>query len=604
MAEFGVQATELSASQGAGSAPLAPVERREVNTVPMNLIEGIGNIFAKGLQQNAKDEAAKRENTVLKEYSSKVAKINDALSRGALKPAEAATRIRAIDNEYAAGYPEYIEPLTKQANFFRGKTEIGEAEDTVKREAQQMDRDLADASKMGYPVYSGQSKESKEAVIKSYRAARQMEHTEEQRVKRNAEERAQRGDLRATESHEIAIRNEQDKQQAVVELKGLASANVDAFIKIGNDMIGNTTQSYEEKALTINNNLARMRSAAAAMAGTNPELANSYMRMFDDLAASQLKLIDPKNIAEGKTAELNAIYEGQILKGKILSIVDPEVYKAVVADKLFKGDTLTTLGNSSAVTKWLMGASFTDTLGNVKKVAPPIIGTENEKATLDAFSKSLDRLQAGKVEDVEAASLQAVNVANQLLKDTAKHGPDIPAKDLKDLTRFYASSQFGKLAREGKLDPESVSNAQKVFETRYQPLVKQAILERLNSDVQSGRETVKLIDQVSFNFSGDRIKFGTNTSNASNFELTKQYRTRKDLETAEEGLNQMIHMGAHLEGHTDYKKYWESNKHELLPGIFPVPPNAVKPPPPPPSKPAAKPVQQTASAGGGNWWEK
>jgi hypothetical protein len=41
-------------------------------------------------------------------------------------------------------------------------------------------------------------------------------------------------------------------------------------------------------------------------------------------------------------------------------------------------------------------------------------------------------------------------------------------------------------------------------------------------------------------------------------------------------LNQLIRLHAHLEGTTDYAKYWEAHKHELMPSIYPDP-NKLKP---------------------------
>jgi hypothetical protein len=42
----------------------------------------------------------------------------------------------------------------------------------------------------------------------------------------------------------------------------------------------------------------------------------------------------------------------------------------------------------------------------------------------------------------------------------------------------------------------------------------------------------------------------------------------KQLQLAEDGLNNILRMNAHMDGTTDYTKYWEDNKSKLLPGVF------------------------------------
>ena len=46
---------------------------------------------------------------------------------------------------------------------------------------------------------------------------------------------------------------------------------------------------------------------------------------------------------------------------------------------------------------------------------------------------------------------------------------------------------------------------------------------------------------------------------------------RTAIKEAEGALNQVIRIGAHMEGTTDYAKYWENNKHLIMPSIYPDP---------------------------------
>ena len=50
-----------------------------------------------------------------------------------------------------------------------------------------------------------------------------------------------------------------------------------------------------------------------------------------------------------------------------------------------------------------------------------------------------------------------------------------------------------------------------------------------------------------------------------------QERTLGELKGAQILINQALRAGAHLDGTTDYKKYWEENKHEMFPALFQAP---------------------------------
>jgi len=43
----------------------------------------------------------------------------------------------------------------------------------------------------------------------------------------------------------------------------------------------------------------------------------------------------------------------------------------------------------------------------------------------------------------------------------------------------------------------------------------------------------------------------------------------------QQGLNTVVRIGAHMEGTSDYQKYWEDNKYVLLPQLYPIKPGFV-----------------------------
>ena len=72
MAEFGIQATELSAPQGAGASPVAPVTAGLLDNGVGGNIGNIMSIFQKGLEQDAKAKKDALREATLKRYASEM----------------------------------------------------------------------------------------------------------------------------------------------------------------------------------------------------------------------------------------------------------------------------------------------------------------------------------------------------------------------------------------------------------------------------------------------------------------------------------------------------------------------------------------------------
>ena len=85
-------------------------------------------------------------------------------------------------------------------------------------------------------------------------------------------------------------------------------------------------------------------------------------------------------------------------------------------------------------------------------------------------------------------------------------------------------------------------------------------------------ERVKVLDAVDIKFSGSGVVFEAKASrDLSPAEAVSQRTMLEGLRSAQVGLTQLIHIGAHMEGSTDYRKFWEANKHVYMPNTFPDP---------------------------------
>ena len=123
MAEFGVQATELSAPQGAGANVVKPA------TASVDL-SGIGSIFS-AMGSLAKISADKERQAVIKEYTNDRDKYAQAVEAGA-DLAKVNARRRAAASRFRANYPGLIKDFDEIDRSFSENTAISDAEDDAK----------------------------------------------------------------------------------------------------------------------------------------------------------------------------------------------------------------------------------------------------------------------------------------------------------------------------------------------------------------------------------------------------------------------------------------------------------------------------------------
>jgi hypothetical protein len=583
MADFSVNATQLSAPQGQGANVLAPVREMNVDSGISPIIGGIVDIFAKGLTQNRKDEQEARKRAVVGSYAKELSDVNDALLQG--KDASwAGLQTRKITNKYLASSPEYTTELVETHRGFVGGTEIGEAQKKVEQDTAIRNADKSAASGAGFTFYSGMGVDAENRTIDAHKTELRVANQLKLDQQRATEERAQRADTRAEEGHAITINDHLVKENAAKGLLEIANSNFDAFGAMTKDLIGNQSLNFDQKTAVLDSNLNRIRMGIVAVSKDNPSLAAPFQTLFDNMESTVRKIIDPKVKTANELATLKTEYESQIYKSKLLAISDPGVKKAVVATELFKDPALLTLSNSPAIKGWLARAGMGPE--EQETATPKMIGTVDEKAALSTFQSALRKMNTGSTAPNEKAKSEAVNAANTIMQQTADNGGSLKPEALKNLSAFYASSEFGKLSQEGKIDMPTMQNAKKVFQITYEPAVKAAILDRLDQPIgpsTSGGVNSKIIDHLDITFSGGGVNVAINPLKASSSvidKITGKSATNaatqalatadinKSLKDAQAGLNQLIHMGAHLEGTTDYQKYWEKNKHLILPGVF------------------------------------
>lgn len=581
MADFSVNATELSAPQGQGTAPIAPVETRPNTINPLNVVGQLTDMFITQKASYDKKQQAERQASVLKAYVDEENKYGEAFKTGQWDSNRAASASRANYSKFIAANPDLIPQLAQARTSVYGGTEMGVVEKQLEQEAKLKEKIVTDATSVGYQFYPGMSKEAEQASIDSYQAARRVEEQLKKSTAAAQEARAVAGERRAAANFGMTVEDRELKNNVVEGLRTMASMNFDAMQKAGPDLFSKVKSGNmsPEQALQIHQgNMQRVQAGLVSLGTAHPELTSPYTKLFGEMDTTIKAMLDPGKKTADELKVLQDSFNLMVTKQKMMALEkDPALLKAYTASQLFSNDSIVTLGGSTAVSRYMMAGTGADP--SLKDNSRPI-GTGDDAAIYKTTLHALDNLYAGKVQNKEGAAIEATNLVNKMLKDTASVDGGIAPSSLKAASAFYASPQFGKLALEGKIDKQTATNAQEVFQVKYEPAVREAIMNRLNMEVSPGQTMLK---NVKFSMVGNNVVIDSNlqpNSSKAGFisgfidEGMQGIRKTEEaaaLKQAASGLNQLVRMHAHLEGTTDYAKYWEKNKHQFMPGIFPDP---------------------------------
>lgn len=604
MADFTQNAT-LSAPQGAGSTPISPIQKVD-NTKALtsgfsNIFESIGG-YQKAETDRLKQEAAARKETVIRSYVRDENVFAQMLESGQISAAQAASRSRANFRTYSSNFGEYIEDLEKASRALKGNTEMSEAQKELEAERNQYIADKSEASKAGYLFPPGMSKDAEMAQIKAHKTGIVEAAQLKQRREAAAEARAQG-------TYDATLDAKQEKEASFQAINNIAGSHLEAyrhFVTSNADAVKSGKMSPDQARALNLERYTNITAGLQASARMNPELAAPFRSLFDEIYKTGDKLSDPKTATEDLRNQLTLL----TTKAKLTAMADPEVKAAIVAYDLFPNSPTVTLGTSKEAMRaiQLMASDPKD-----GKFVPQVVGDPKiEGETLDFLKAAVRDVPTKGSEQQKKAYEQASNSVNNLLKQTGKFIDEgVDPKKLTKLAEFYASPEYAVLVNNGKIDPTAAQTAKKVFQITYEKTLIKGVNDKLQGrlfgkegDAQPNPIAVK--DTIDVKFTGSGVTFvakplwevyGTNQAPPSDIERRRQKEIVAELNTAQKAVNQLIHIGAHMEGTINYAKYWEENKHILVPSLFTAPEKpatARSAPVPAAPKPAA-----TKS-----WWEE
>lgn len=575
MAEFGVQATQLSPPSGAGAGVVAPVQGTFLDNGVGKLLGGIADIFEKGLATDAKAKAQQQEAVIVGGYAKKLGAINDAVASGQIKPSEASARQRALHSEYVAGFSQYVEEIDKVRKSFVGGAVLGDIEEQAKTERDLRNQRIQAAQAAGFPISTGMDDKVIDSFIETHQVAVRTDAEFQRQVRKNEEDRAS-----GRWSNEVLA--QENKSKSLTLINAIAEANVNSSSEYARDLSARVKSGkipLEDAQLQWNSYMMRLNSQIQSSAGLDPSLAAPYRTLFDDMNKLGSQLLDPANDAKKVEDEIKVV----IGKQKLNALVQPNISQGVALTQLFGNVPEIALKYSADIVNATNKMSATP-IGSTSPVDPIIGNPEREKAAFDIVKSGIASLRDPKknTPEMHQGIVNMINNSLAQVGDTiGRSGVD--AKYLNNVASFIASPEYGEYASKNKLDPSANAAAARVFQTIYEPTVVGAIRRDLDSKftvrtpVQPayiGAPLVKSeeksfnISNLSVNFTGSGVVFGMKTIPNEPTERANANQVLNSLRNSQEAVNKLVHIGAHMEGSVNYAKYWEERKHILLPNLF------------------------------------
>lgn len=559
MAEF---TANLSGPQAVGANTVAPVSNR----IDLSPIGDIVDMFAKGLATKRKEDAEALKGQIISDYTQAKANINDALSQGSLRPEEASARTRALFNKYAANNPILVKEFQDIDKAFISSSAIGEVfeeEQAQQDAARQMEKDAVAA---GFIMPRESSTEFKAAQLRAFQAGRAADFQFKRMVDRSQEARAQSGETREATQYQI-------KQESSQVLKMLASEHYTPASLLISDIADRRRKGEDPAKLQVEvtQYFGNINAAITQSVTLNPELGSSYRSLFGDLQ---------KAAEQAASGQLDSQATDTLLKDtknklQLIALGDPNIQAIYAGSALLGGPLAITSVEQNKAVENLLKLSQENPEGLIDMASVLRSAGDNKQLT-DVMTDRITQLRANAYRDPKLAEEQVGRAVNNYTEgvgsaDLVKTTPE----QLSSSASFFASAQFAEMMEKKKVSPDVATQARNTMQIVYDKTIirgTEQVFQRQFQFSGGNREPASVAEMLDVTFTGAGVNFDVkDVGYLSPVDRQDRQQYLREVKAAKDSVNQLIHMGAHLEGHRDYAGYWERNKHVIMPSIFPDP---------------------------------
>ena len=318
-----------------------------------------------------------------------------------------------------------------------------------------------------------------------------------------------------------------------------------------------------------------MKAQAWEMLKDSPDTYNTYVQHLDSISKLGRELLDPTK----KTAALEDEYKRLITQAKIAFVTaNPANLRAAGVSAVFPTTPATSLGAGVAAMNYMQ-----QDLMSLGKPLPSVVtgNTQGQQVTFKATTDTINRAMTGKESNPQKALTDAAQVAASTVKavGTFQAGSQ---NSMAQAVDFLASPEYGHLVKQKMFDQNDSNIALGRFSDLYLPAVATEIRKVASAPVgdtryEGGKPAVgnaNLYNLIDFTVDDagkitvvkkidPEYRKGITASDVYIDRMVREANSALGKE-----LTNTLRAGAHLEGRTDYKKYYEETAPALLRGFL------------------------------------
>lgn len=590
MADFGIESTSLSAPQGAGSTPVAPVQQApDSRNLP---IDGFGSLIGSFFKDKAKSTSP-----IIAELNDKLNIISQGVDAGTISASRAQAERNIATTAAlgaAGGNLEIAKGIKSLVETYTGITSLEDAAEQRKYERQYDQQVITGLRDAGFTVANNPSPQ----LMQTYHEMYQRSKTAEVEFKQKMDNLNY-----ASNSYKFDRETEQySKQQAVNSFvtSNLPSAT-DVIYQTAMDMrskIGVDGFTFQNATTEIDNSVNFFNNQLLQLYPDSPEYVSQVTSYIKNWGERVKEGISP----QGNLDALDAQLKEMKIKDQLVLMSNGNIRAGMAIDSA---------SPDNPIIKQSLGAEMVNILGPLAMTFSPdasmSMGNVNlkpavEKKQVYGFAKesikSVQRVLSGSPDTIQAGSQEARdNLVNNLLIQGGQMGlnPDgFKAADAMDFVNFLASEEFALWHKTGTVNPQAREAAQDMFDSVMLRKVQQPIVNTLNEKLRSTRLAnadessffgsgfglVKLpemsnMDLFKVDFDGSVVRFVPRSNEELGIDPKVDFRGNIPKQTVDQMnkqaivLNTLIRAGANLSGATSTSAYWEANKQNILPYYYP-----------------------------------
>lgn len=578
-AEFGMEASQLSAPQGAGASPLEGVKTSSYtpDLAPVaRLVEGGASLF----KQYKQDEAEQEKANVLGTMMGKIRAINQGWQQGTISTREAAMQRALVASEYTTNYSSLTEDIRRSLATEREFGFSSVAHSQFEQERKEQEQAVSKMSEVGIPASVGDPPNVFAAKWSAYQEAiRLRDKVNEQR---NTIEFLAKQNKWSNEEKQAKL-----KEAAEGTLSALTSVHYGVFTDNILSAVGKIragTYSEADRA-QINKYYLDLRGMALSNKAVAPEATGAAIDLIDTAWGGVKDLLQSGkgdiNAAEDELKRLINATKLEAVKG------DPTLLRSVAALELVKNSPHALSAAGAPVQRFILGAAVADP-SNPNSTVEQIVGhPDREKQTLGTI-----RLMAPQaIKGDDRSKQQFNNVFSNLVEQyhdkflASKLNPQ--SRD--EMFKLFSDPNVASYIRSANLPADTRYKLSdiymKAYTTEFQNSMQKKLYEFIAPQDESrvgladtilamrgtdpaklGQKQIKDLVEISYGSMGLNIvpKNGTGMAKDAQGQLTKLQSTATNI----------INIGAAITG-MEPKAFWDANRHLLLPGMGYPPPKEV-----------------------------